>query len=120
VAFQKGDKQTTNIDYGLATCPKTEKQRYKMTFDNFFQQTKIYVENSNLYPSKEYIKSQIQALLRYTEHSGLYKQIRILDHEEQEIQSVDELVDRYYNNPEDYFFESSSRYESQNVYLEFR
>jgi hypothetical protein len=38
-----------------------------------------------------------------TIHSAFYKEVKILDHEGQEIQSLEELVDKYYSNPEDYF-----------------
>jgi hypothetical protein len=49
---------------------------------NLFQQSKIYVDNPLLYPSKQYIKSQIEALLRYTIQNALFKEIKIVDHNE--------------------------------------
>jgi hypothetical protein len=97
---------------------------------NFIQQSKTYVKDPALYPSKEYITSQIQPLLQYMIQSALYKQVKILDHEgmqiadvtieqkeegsgdsdqqlqlqlQQLIDAADNIVDRYYNNPEDYF-----------------
>jgi hypothetical protein len=64
----------------------------KINTCNLFQQSKIYVENTALYPNKQYIISKIQALLKCTDQNPLFKQIKILDHEGQEIESTEELV----------------------------
>lgn len=73
-----------------------------------FQQTKVYVENPSMYPDKQYIKSQIQALMQCTIQIPLLQKTKIIDHQGIEIDTIDELVDRYYHNPDDYFNLSQS------------
>ena len=73
--------------------------------NNLSQQTKLIVENAAIYPSKEYLISKIQEVLRYSENNDLI--IKIKDHEGNEI-SVEELVERYYKDPQEYFEYGSS------------
>jgi hypothetical protein len=82
---------------------KNERLHDKNKSLNLFQGTKISVENYDLYPSKQYIKSEIESLLKYVIQTPFCKEIKILDHEGQEIKSIDELVDRYYHSPHEYF-----------------
>jgi hypothetical protein len=96
------------IFYPMIILEKSSKNSNLFLLDernNFSQQSKIYIENPMLYPNKEYVTSKIQALLGYSSRQALFS--KILDHEENEI-TIDELVDKYYNNCEDYFqFDSS-------------
>jgi len=83
--------------------------------NNLSQQNKLIVEDSTIYPSKEYLISKIQEVLGYSENNHLIV-IKIKDHEGNEI-SVEELVERYYKDPQEYF-EVGSNNKSENESLD--
>ena len=89
--------------------------RYRKLFDsessnNYIDgRSKISVDPA-LFPHKEYIISQVQRVLKYSTEEDVHA--TILDHEGKEI-TVEELVNRYYDNPDDYF--DSGRNETINV-----
>jgi hypothetical protein len=58
------------------------------------------VEDSTLYPDKEYIIFKIGGILKYSSDNDLF--IEIQNHEGKSI-TIEELADQYYPNPEDYF-----------------
>jgi hypothetical protein len=68
--------------------------------NNFSQERKITITDSTLYPSKQYLISKIQQVLRYSAYKNLL--IIIQNHEGKDI-TVEDLVDQYYNNPEKFF-----------------
>jgi hypothetical protein len=68
--------------------------------NNFSQQPRMPVEDSTLYPDKQYIISKIQEVLSYSSDNDLL--IEIQNHEGKNI-TIEELADQYYTNPEDYF-----------------
>jgi hypothetical protein len=53
-----------------------------------------------MFPDKQYVTSKIQAVLGYSARQGYFT--KILDHERNEI-TIEELIDKYYSNPEEYF-----------------
>ena len=68
--------------------------------NNILQQKQRIVVKSTIFPSKEYIISKIEPILKYYSENGYF--INIKNHEEKEI-TIDELVDRYFDNTDDYF-----------------
>ena len=68
--------------------------------NNFSQQPEMPVEDSTLYPYKQYIISKIQGVLKYSSDNTLF--IEIQNHEGKNI-TVEEIANQYYTNPEDYF-----------------
>jgi hypothetical protein len=68
--------------------------------NNFAHDKKIQVADFAIFPSREYLISKIKEVLRYSYQSN--DLTRIEDHEGKEV-SVEELVDRYFSNPEDCF-----------------
>jgi len=60
----------------------------------------MVITNSTLYPNKQYINSKIEEILHYSSDKDF--SVEIVNHEE-EILTKEELVDQYYENPEDYF-----------------
>jgi hypothetical protein len=91
-----------NIYYPVIdTISKNIKLFENENSNNLSQQTKLIVEDHTIYPSKEYLISKIQEVLRYSENHDLIV-IKIKDHAGNEI-SVEELVERYYKDPQGYF-----------------
>ena len=70
--------------------------------NNFSQEKRISVVNPSLYPNKEYLISRIKHVLNYSSEKEYYRVKKIVSHENKEI-SIEELVDAYYNKPENYF-----------------
>jgi hypothetical protein len=100
------DKRS-NIYYPvIATKSKNIKLFENDSSNNLSQQNKLIVEDPTIYPSKEYLISKIQEVLRYSKNNDLIV-IKIKDHEGNEI-SVEELVERYYKDPQGYFELGSS------------
>jgi len=60
----------------------------------FLEQTKIIVENTSIFPSKDYIISKIRAILNSSIAKG-FVQTNNFD--------IEEIVDIYYNNPDECF-----------------
>lgn len=67
---------------------------------NLLQNVKIPVIESALFPDRQYLNSRIEDILIYSTGMGLSN--KIIDHDKKEI-TVDQLIDRYYSNPEAYF-----------------
>jgi hypothetical protein len=104
-----------NADYIDRTDSKIDKRSYiffpvlnvkqKKLFDidvpNSLSQNRLVpIIDSTIFPTKQYLISKIEEVLRYSYQTNVLTKIE--DHEGKEI-SVEELVDRYYKNPEKYF-----------------
>jgi hypothetical protein len=92
------DKRS-NIYYPVVTS-KYIKLFENEKSNNLLQHIKVLVANPALYPTKQYLISKIQLVLKYSETNDFF--IRIEDHEGNEL-TVEELVSQYYQNPNDYF-----------------
>jgi hypothetical protein len=68
--------------------------------NNLSQNKLISITDSTLFPNRNYLISKIHEVLRYSSDKGII--IKLEDHEGNEI-TVEELVDRYYKDPERYF-----------------
>jgi hypothetical protein len=68
--------------------------------NNLLQQKEKIVVNSTKFISKEHIISKIRHILRYYSEHGFYTKIK--NNLDEEI-TVEELVDQYFGNPQDYF-----------------
>jgi hypothetical protein len=69
-------------------------------FNNFLQSGKMHIRDITTFPNKVYLMSRIQWFLKYCEDDAVLA--TIYDHEDKEM-SIEELIDRYYQNPESYF-----------------
>jgi hypothetical protein len=92
------DKRS-NIYYPLVTS-KYIKLLYEDEYNNFVNSKKILIENPDIFPSKTYLEFEIRSLLKYYYETGV--SITIVDHEDNVI-SVEELIDRYFNDTKQYF-----------------
>ena len=63
------------------------------------QNYKIILHNSTIYPSQDYMMSEIEEIVKY---SSEYKSF-ILEDEDGAKQSIEEIVNRYYGNPHEFF-----------------
>jgi len=72
--------------------------------NNLSQNQQLFITDSTLFPNRKYLISKIEGVLRYSSDKGII--IKLEDHEGNEI-TVEELVDRYYKDPEKYFEVSS-------------
>jgi hypothetical protein len=73
--------------------------------NNLSQKTLISITDSILFPNRSYLMPKIQGVLRYSSDKGII--IKLEDHDGNEI-TVEDLVDRYYKDP-DIYFENSSK-----------
>jgi hypothetical protein len=92
-----------NIYYPVITTKVENKN--KNLFDmpqsnNLLQNTKVRVIDSTIFPSKEYLKCEIQAILNFSIQKHFFT--KIVNHEKKEI-SIEDLVDQYYSHTEEYF-----------------
>ena len=90
----------SKIYYPLINITKNRILGGYVSAPNILQESKVIVTESEIYPSKQYIISKIQALSRYAETEGI--STKLLDQDENEI-NEEELVERYYGNPERFF-----------------
>ena len=67
---------------------------------NLSQETKTEVIDPAIFPDKTYLNTSILTVRNYTIQKGL--EYKIISPDKKEI-AIDELVDRYYSKPEDYF-----------------
>jgi hypothetical protein len=74
--------------------------------NNLSQNKLVSITDSTLFPNRNYLISRIEGVLRYSSDKGII--IKLEDHEGNEI-TVEELVDRYYKDPEKYFELDSKR-----------
>lgn len=72
-----------------------ETMRTKKSSQNY----KIHLQNLTIYPSKNYINAKISEIMKY---SSDYRSF-ILEDEDGIQQSINEIVNRYYDKPDDYF-----------------
>ncbi len=70
--------------------------------NNLLQQSRIVITNPSLYPDKQYIVLKIRHVLEYSMQKGYNIIEKIVSHDNKEI-SIEELVETYYPNAEDYF-----------------
>jgi hypothetical protein len=68
--------------------------------NNLSQNKLVSITDSTLFPNRNYLISKIEGVLRYSSDTDII--LKLEDHERNEI-SVQELVDRYYKDPEKYF-----------------
>jgi hypothetical protein len=68
--------------------------------NNISYKPKIVVRNPAIYPDKQYIISKIEEVERYSTEQGL--QTTIKNHDWKDM-SAEELADKYYGTPEEYF-----------------
>ena len=73
--------------------------------NNLSQQPRISIKDPVQYPDKQYLISKIQEVLKYSSHNHL-----LIDHNNESV-TIDELVERYYPNPSDYFNISSNKHQ---------
>ena len=90
----------SKIYYPLINTTKNRKLGGYVSAPNILQDSKVILTESELYPSKQYVISKIQALSRYAEKEGI--STKLLDQNEKEI-TEDELAERYYGSPERFF-----------------
>jgi hypothetical protein len=89
------------IYFPVAPSPKKYNKLFTSDeMNNFSQQPLISVEDSSLFPDKEYIISKIEDILKYSSDSNLF--VEIQDHKGKTI-TIERLVTQYYTNSEDYF-----------------
>ena len=88
------------IYYPLIDAPKIFDYSIRGQSNNILQGPKIIVRNPTAYPSKQHIISKIEEVYRYSIADGL--QTMIKNHSWQDM-SVEDLVDQYYSNIENYF-----------------
>jgi hypothetical protein len=99
------DKADSKIDRrSYIFFPVTNTKQRKL-FDsdetnNLSQNKLISITDSTSFPNRNYLISRIEGVLRYSSDKGII--IKLEDHEGNEI-TVEELVDRYYKDPEKYF-----------------
>ena len=90
---------------------------------NLSQDIKIQVVDSTIFPTTTYLKTSILTICNYMISEGL--DYKIISPDKRTL-TIDELVDRYYANAEDYFFlsnseqkeQESSKTYSENIYLQ--
>jgi hypothetical protein len=68
--------------------------------NNISQKKEKIVVDSTIFPSKQYIISKIEPTLRYYSENGFFMNIK---NELDENISLEQLVDQYFGNPENYF-----------------
>ncbi len=68
--------------------------------NNLSQNKLVPITDPTLFPNRNYLISKIQGVLRYSSDAGII--IKLEDHDGNEI-TVEELVDRYHKEPENYF-----------------
>jgi hypothetical protein len=83
-----------------------QKKLFDLDVPNSLSQNRLVpIIDSTIFPTKQYLISKIEEVLRYSYQTNILT--RIEDDEGKEI-SVEELVDRYYKNPEKYFESTSN------------
>ena len=88
------------IYYPIIETKKYINLFYSEEKNNFSQEIKKIVVNSTRFPSKAYILSKIEPILRYYSTAEYITKIKNCKGEDI---SLEELVDQYFRNPEDYF-----------------
>jgi hypothetical protein len=83
--------------------------------NNLSQQKQKILVKSSLFPSKEYIISKIEPIIKYYSENGYY--IKIKNNLDEEI-SLEELVYKYFSNANDYFKELDNNIEYSNSITE--
>jgi hypothetical protein len=112
------DKEDSKIDKrSYIFFPVTNTKQRKL-FDsdqtnNLSQINVVYITDSTLFPNRNYLISKISEALRYSSEKGIITKLE--DHEGNEI-TVEEVVDRYYKDPEKYFELDSKRNNSISGY----
>lgn len=99
------DKMPSNLDKRAYVFYPVMNTKQKRIFDangsnNITQEMVIEIGDYAVYPSREYLISKIDQVLNYSYQTN--DLTRIEDHQGKEV-TRDELVDRYYKNPQDYF-----------------
>jgi len=88
------------IYYPIIETKKYINLFYSGEKDNFSQQNNRIVVNSTTFPSKVYILSKIEPIIKYSSEIGYYTKLK--NHLDEEI-TLKELVDQYFGNPDEYF-----------------
>jgi hypothetical protein len=95
-----------NIYYPVIITTKNRKFFETGQSNNYPEQNRIIITNSIFYPSKQYIISKIEEVFGYSAGKD-FPVMKIKSHEGNEI-TVNELVERYYDNADRYFEFSNS------------
>jgi hypothetical protein len=90
----------SKIYYPTGVMTKNRKLFDCKSSNNFIDVKPRISVDPALFPNKQYIISEIEQVLKYSAGEG--NSTRILDHRNKEI-TVEELVNRYYDIPNDYF-----------------
>jgi hypothetical protein len=90
----------SKIYYPTGVMTKNRKLFDRKSSNNFIDGKPRISVDPALFPNKQYIISEIEQVLKYSVGEG--DSVRILDHQNKEI-TVEELVIRYYDIPNDYF-----------------
>lgn len=101
-----------NIYYPIVTIEKNKKLFEIEESNNFLQKRKLIIKNNILFPSKEYIIFKIQEILKYSESINGF--IKIFNHKGNEVYDVEELVNKYYDNPHEYFKLDNDKSKNEN------
>jgi hypothetical protein len=72
--------------------------------NNFSQNKLVRIEDLTVFPSREYLISKMEEIMRYSNEAN--DLTRLEDHEGKET-TAEEVAGRYYRNPEEYFISSS-------------
>jgi hypothetical protein len=97
------DKRS-NIYYPVIVTTKNRKLFETEQMNNLSQQTRVNVKDYALYPNKQCLISKIQQVLAYSADKGFVEEVtKIKSHEDNKEITVEELVERYYKDPENYF-----------------
>jgi hypothetical protein len=101
------DKIDSNIDKRAKIYYPILTRKYIKLFENdksnnLSQQKKKIIVKSTIFPSKEHIISKIEPIIKYYSDRGYI--VNLKNHLDKEI-SMDELVEQYFDNIDDYFEE---------------
>ena len=88
------------IYFPIIETKKYIKLFYSDEKNNFSQETDNFVVNSTTFPSKAFILSVLEPILKYYSSNGLFTKIK--NHLDEEI-TLEQLVDQYFGNADDYF-----------------
>jgi DNA-binding MarR family transcriptional regulator len=99
------DRMPSNLDKRSYVFYPVLNSKQKILFDinntnNISQDNIVRIKDPITFPTREYLISKVNEVLEYSYQVN--DLTRVEDHEGKEI-SVEELVARYYRNPEDYF-----------------
>ena len=87
------------IYYPVAAKGKNNNLFETMRTNKSSQNYRIHLQSVTIYPSKDYINTKISEIMKYSSNYKLF----ILEDEDGIQRSIDEIINRYYDRPDDYF-----------------